>query len=83
VWGTRPRSAASAEGSASAGCADLCWLPRPAAPAPRTPPVDKDHNHLPAGILLPAESMRPAWLRARRALLRVADGIHPCPVLWP
>jgi len=59
-----------------AGC------PRPVL-APRTPPVDNDQNHLPAGILLPAESMRPAWLKARRALLRIADGIHPCPVLWP
>jgi len=45
--------------------------------------VDNDQNHLRAGILLPAESMRPAWLRARRALLRVADGIRPCPVNRP
>ena len=52
-------------------------------PCARDAPVDNDQNHLPAGILLPAESMRPAWLRARRALLRIADGIRPCPVLWP
>ena len=57
-----------------------CPVRRPLRPGH---PVDNDQNHLPAGILLPAESMRPAWLRARRALLRVADGIYPCPVLWP
>jgi len=57
-----------------------CPVRRPCA---QDAPVGNDQNHLPAAILVPAESMRPAWLRARRALLRIADGIHPCPVLWP
>jgi len=36
-----------------------CPVRRPCA---QDAPVDNDQNHLRAGILLPAESMRPAWL---------------------
>ncbi len=57
-----------------------CPVRRPCA---QDAPVDNDQNHPTRRNLAPAESMRPAWLRARRALLRIADGIRPCPVLWP